>query len=281
MNVLSKRPDGYHELRTLFERISLGDTVTLRKKASRVTLRLSAGGQGRRPAIPTDGRNLAVRAAELLKRECGVSQGVEITLKKRIPVSAGLGGGSSNAATVLLGLNRLWRLGLTRKKMLLLALRLGSDVPFFVLEKPLALAEGRGEVLKPVRGLRGKLWHCLVKPPFGVSTKQAYVGIFRHGSGLTLPQTNVKILLRLLGTGDPEPLRCLLTNSLELALKNRVKTILGIKKKLVLEGAFAALMSGSGSTVFGLFDSEKSARRAAKNLKKKNKSWQIFVAATY
>lgn len=271
--MLSKRPDGYHDLETLFERVSLGDEIVLKKKSSGVSLRVSSR------EVPADGTNLAVKAAELLRRAGGVKEGVEITLKKRIPVSAGLGGGSSNAATVLLGLNRLWRLRLSKAKLLGLAAKLGSDVPFFILETPLALGQGRGEILSPIKGFRRKLWHCLVKPPFGISTKEAYAGLFRQG--LTPKKTDVRMLLRALRTGDSELLAGLLTNSLELSINKRVRVISEIKKKLVLEGAVASLMSGSGSTVFGLFSSKRDAHRAARILGKKNRHWKVFVAATY
>ncbi len=273
LNVLSKRADGYHELETLFERVSLGDDITLKLKPFGISLKVSSR------EVPSGPKNLVVKAAELLRRECSVRQGVAITLKKRIPVSAGLGGGSSNAATVLLGLNRLWRLHLSKEKLLKLAAMLGSDVPFFILETPLAWGRGRGEKLKLETGLKRKLWHCLVKPPFGISTKEAYQGLSRRG--LTPQKADVRMLLRALRTGNSELLSGLLTNSLETSLNKRLRVILDIKKKLVLEGALASLMSGSGSTVFGLFSSENEARRAAKNLGKKNGSWKIFVAATY
>ena len=273
LNVLSKRADGYHELHTLFERLSLGDDITLKKRSSGILF----GTDSR--DIPRDASNLVVRAAQLLRKECAVNEGAEIFLKKRIPVAAGLGGGSSNAATVLLGLNRLWRLKLSRKKLLSLAAQLGSDVPFFVLEAPFAIGEGRGEKLRPFRGFRRKLWHCLVKPPFGISTQEAYKGLVR--GKLTPKKTNVRMLVRSVQTEDSGTLSNLLTNSLELSLNKRVTAISDIKKKLVFEGAFAALMSGSGSTVFGLFSSEGKARRAAVKLRKKNRSWKVFVAATY
>ncbi len=272
LHVLGRRPDGYHDLDTLFERISLCDTLTLRKIPSGVRLRCSACG------IPKGSGNLAVKAARLLQDKYLIKSGVEITLQKKIPVSAGLGGGSSNAATALVGLNRLWRLRLSRQKLIELAGQLGSDVPFFVLDTPFARGTGRGEVLKRVQGPRKKLWHCLVKPSFGISTRQAYTGISRF---LTPPKGDVRMLLRLLETGDQEPLSGLLTNSLELALNKRLKTISGIKKKLVLEGAFASLMSGSGSTVFGLFRTEKEARRAAARLKKANRAWRVYTVSTY
>ncbi len=271
--MLSKRSDGYHNLETLFERIRLGDEIFLKKRRSGIILKVSSRD------VPKDDTNLAFKAAELLRHEYGVKQGVEITLKKRIPVSAGLGGGSSNAATVLLGLNRLWRLRLSRKKLLELAAKLGSDVPFFILETSFALGRGRGEILRPVLGIRKKLWHCLVKPPFGIATKEAYGGLRK--ARLTGQKSDVKMLLHALKTGDSERLSNLLTNSLELSINKRLKSIYSIKQKLVYEGALASLLSGSGSTVFGLFSSEKKARKAARNLKRKNRHWQVFVASTY
>ncbi len=273
LNILSKRPDGYHNLETLFERIDLGDEIILKKKPSGVFLRVSSSD------VPKNGTNLAFKAAELVRRECGIKKGVEITLKKRIPVSAGLGGGSSNAATVLLGLNRLWRLRLTKQKLLNMASKLGSDVPFFVLGTPFALGRGRGEILRPVRGIQKKLWHCLVKPSFGIATKDAYKGLPK--ARLTGQKSDVRMLVRALKTGDLECLSNLLTNSLELSVNKRLRIIYKIKKKLVSEGALASLMSGSGSTVFGVFSSEKNARNAARNLKQKNRHWQVFVASTY
>lgn len=269
--MLRKRADGYHDIDTLFERLDLGDTVTLRKTASGIRFRGPKG-------LPSDSRNLAVRAAELLRDKYRVSSGVAITLKKRIPVSAGLGGGSSNAAAVLLGLNRLWRLGLSRRTLMRLGAGIGSDVAFFVMETRYARGRGRGERLQRVIGPRKKLWHCLVKPAFGISTRQAYTGISRL---LTPQKADVRMLVRSLETGDREPLSGLLTNSLELALNKRLKTISGIKKKLVLEGALASLMSGSGSTVFGVFHTEKQARRAASRLRRVDKSWKVFTAAGY
>lgn len=273
LNVLSKRPDGYHEIQTLFERVGLGDILVLKKRNSGLRFRVTG------LSVPKGPKNLALKAAVLLRQECGVKMGADITLKKRIPISAGLGGGSSNAASVLLGLNRLWRLKLSRKKLLEIGAKLGSDVPFFILEEPYAFARGRGEILTPLRVGPKALWHCLVKPPFGNSTKKAYQGLLGHS--LTPKKVDVKMLVHFLQRGDPGSLSKLLVNSLELTLNKRVKTIFDIKNKLILEGAFASLMSGSGSVVFGLFCSEKEARRAAGRLRRKHKNWQVFVASTY
>ena len=194
-----------------------------------------------------------------------------------LPIS-GLGGGSSNAAAALLGLNRLWKLRLSRKKLLELAARLGSDVPFFILETPFAVGTGRGEKLKKITAPRLKFWHCIVKPPFSISTKEAYSGL--RASRLTPQKTDVKMLLRSFQKGPTPRFSQLLQNSLEAALNKRVTTILGIKEKLLSHGALGSLMSGSGSAVFGIFRSGGQARRAARFLRRANKRWQVFVAST-
>lgn len=272
LKVFSKRKDGYHEIKTLFERISLSDELTLMSRKSGVRILTSSRD------IPKGPRNIAYRAAKLLRDELKIKKGVCIKIKKRIPVAAGLGGGSSNAASVLLGLNRFWKLGLSKKKLLQYATKLGSDVPFFILETPFAVGEGRGEVLKKIRAPRRKIWHCLVKPPFSISTRAAYGGL--KTSNLTPQKPNVRILFHSIQKGDPESLSKLLINSLELTLNKRVMTILKIKKDLMRQGALGCLLSGSGPTVFGIFSSSHAASRAARSLRK-NKHWQVFIASTF
>ena len=286
LNVLRKRSDGTHAIETLFERLDFGDTIYLHPISSGIELTVRGPEK-----IPADSTNLAWKAAKLLQRTCGIRQGVRILIRKQIPVSAGLGGGSSNAATVLLGLNRLWNLGLSRKKLIALGLKLGSDVPFFILETSLAFGRGRGEILKKWPKPKRKIWHVLVKPPFGISTSKAYKDFDKVGVvappvseqvvGLTPKKTDVKMLLRSIQRGDSETLPKLLINSLELALNKRVKIISKIKKKLVSEGACGTLLSGSGSCVFGLFLSKQKASKTAGRLKVAHKNWKVFVAATY
>ena len=273
LRVLGRRLNGYHDLETLFERISLGDEIFLTPTRSEISFHTDAEN------IPAGPSNLAWRAATLLRDRYHVQKGVAIRLKKRIPVSAGLGGGSSNAATVLLGLNRLWKLNLPQKKLLALAAELGSDVPFFILNTPFAVGTGRGEILKKINRPKLKIWHCLVKPGFGISTKEAYQGL--PPSFLTPQNGNVKMLLHSIQKGDSGRLTELLINSLEVSVNKRVKTILKIKSELIRQGALASLMSGSGSAVFGIFSSRQKADLAARFLKKKNKSWQVFVVSTY
>jgi 4-diphosphocytidyl-2-C-methyl-D-erythritol kinase len=273
LNVLGKRKDGYHELETVFERIGLGDRLTLSERPDGIRLRV----QGQKvPAGPT---NLVWRAAELLQRRYRVQKGVAIVLEKNIPVAAGLGGGSSNAAAALLGLNRLWKLRLSRATLLKLGAELGSDVPFFILETPFALGTGRGEKLKKIASGASRFWHVVVRPDFGISTQEAYAAV--GAPSLTLPRADVKIIVQSIRKGDPQPLASLLSNSLELALNKRLTTISKIKKSLLTEGALGALLSGSGSCVFGLFPSEGTARRAARRLRRSKRTWKVFVASTY
>ena len=252
LEVLGKRPDGYHNLRTVFERIGLSDRIRLKKIATG-EIRIQTDST----EIPADPKNLAFKAAALLKSRFGVRHGVEIYLEKKIPVQAGLGGGSSNAATVLLGLNRLWRLKLSRRSLLKLGATLGSDVPFFILETSFARGEDRGEKLKKISAPGVRFWHCIVKPPFGISTRQAYEGLKMKKQGmLTPPNDDVRMTVQSIRKGSAGSLGRLLVNSLEATENKRVKEILVLKNSLLRQGARGALMSGSGSAVFGLFEKE-------------------------
>ncbi|MGH7197954.1 MAG: 4-(cytidine 5'-diphospho)-2-C-methyl-D-erythritol kinase [Candidatus Omnitrophota bacterium] len=272
LHVRFKRKDGYHEIHTLFERLSLADELVFTRARSGIRLETHAKG------LPRGPQNLVYKAAKLLKDKFHVPEGVRIRLRKRIPVGAGLGGGSSNAAATLLGLNQLWRLGLSRKTLLGMAAGLGSDVPFFILETPFAVGSGRGEILKKMGAPSLKIWHCVVKPPLSISTKEAYLNL--RASRLTPKKANAKMLLRSFQEGNASRFSQLLQNSLETALNKRVTTILEIKKKLLSQGALGSLMSGSGSAVFGIFKSRRKARKAARFLRKADKRWQVFVAST-
>ena len=256
LEVLGAREDGYHELRTLFQTISLHDDVVLRPRAKDVTIRCD------HPGVPTDETNLAVRAARDLQRFARVAGGVEITLTKRIPVAGGLGGGSSDAAAVLMGLDRLWRLSLGPAGLLPLARRLGADVPYFLIGGT-ALGLARGDEVYPLwRQIR---IHVVVADPGrALSTAAVFARLDRS---LT-PRENGNKIFRFIsrdleGKGTAFPI---LANDLEKAaleeapdLAGQVRHIRGI---LVREGAVAASLSGSGSSLFGLFDDPQRARRA-------------------
>jgi 4-diphosphocytidyl-2-C-methyl-D-erythritol kinase len=260
LEVLGRRDDGYHELRTLFQTISLHDDVVLRPRAKDVTFRCD------HPAVPRDETNLAVRAARDLQRFAGVAQGVEITLTKRIPVAGGLGGGSSDAAAVLMGLDRLWRLGLGPAGLLPLARRLGADVPYFLIGGT-ALGIARGDEVYPLwRQVRGDV--VIVDGGRPLST----AAVFKRLDASLTPRDGTNRIFRfissdLAGHGTAFPI---LSNDLERPaleeapdLAARVDLIRGI---LIREGALMASLSGSGASYFGLFDDPGRARKAQSRL---------------
>lgn len=266
LEILNKRPDGYHNLRTVFERISLNDTLTL-KEIDSPEIRIISDSKD----IPRDSRNLAYKAAEILKDDLGIEKGLEIRIKKIIPVGAGLGGGSSNAASVLLGLNRLWRLGLSRGRLLGYAARLGSDVSFFIYNCPYALGTSRGEKIRPLKSWKKRLWHILVVPKINVPTKEIYRE-FDKGRGLNVNAGT--------GSGVYPNIKAMLFNRLEEAAFRRYPQVREVKEILLKEaGLENALMSGSGSAVFGLVDSRKEGLKIAKRVSR-FKDWKIFVVKT-
>ena len=246
-----KRDDGFHEIRSLMQQVDVRDRLTFEPSDS---LSLESG-----CGIPT-AQNIVWKAALLLKEHTGTEKGARMTLVKNIPVEAGLGGGSSDAAAALVGLDRLWQLGLPREKLLGLAASLGSDVPFF-LGPPCALASGRGEQTSPV-SLDQPLDLVLVKPPFGVPTGWAYRSLSRY-SGLTKTEDNIKLFIRALKEGEFARLNGLGGNDLETGVLPAFPEVGRIMASLRKEGALYVRMSGSGSAVFGLFPDGQAARKAA------------------
>ncbi len=259
LEVLGLREDGYHELRTLFQTIDLHDDVVLRGRKEGIVVRCD------HPQVPTDSRNLSHKAALEVARFAGVSRGVEIVLTKRIPVAGGLGGGSSDAAAVLLGLDRLWGLGLGPAGLHPLARRIGADVPFFLVGGT-ALGLGRGDEVYPLsRQVRAHA--VVVDPGRPVST----TAVFRRSDSSLTPHENSYTIFRFVSR-DLEGLSAfsVLANDLEEAalaeapdLRETVRRIRGI---LVGSGCSLAAMSGSGSTYFGLFDDASRASRARGSL---------------
>lgn len=256
LEVLGLRADGYHELRTLFQSIDLHDDIAIRPRRTGISVRCS------HPRVPTDGSNLAVKAAEALLAHVGGLMGLEIAIEKRIPVAGGLGGGSSNAAAVLMALDRGLKLGLGPDGLSPLARRLGADVPYFLFGGT-ALGLARGDEIYPLaRQVRGHV--VIVDPELPVNTAAVFQ---RIDTGLT-PRENSHTIYRFVsrdleGDGGYR----FLTNELEQAaleeapgLREAVVVIRGV---LAREGAKVAALSGSGSSCFGLFDDPRKARRAA------------------
>ncbi|MCX5709510.1 MAG: 4-(cytidine 5'-diphospho)-2-C-methyl-D-erythritol kinase [Candidatus Omnitrophica bacterium] len=250
-----KRKDNYHNLVTLFERIDLFDSITLKKRADK-KIRIICSDS----SVPSGEDNLCFRAARLLQDTCGVNIGVDIVIKKRIPVGAGLGGGSSDAATILLGLNKLWGLNLSLSRLVSLSGKIGSDVPFFLYDTPFALGTSRGDKITPLGNMKKvRLWHLLVVPKRHVSTPLIYRKFDRF-SGLTRPAYNVKILTSALKKKPVVLRRGLLFNNLEAVTRKEFPQVDRLKAKLQnLIGFNSVLMSGSGPAVFGILRSKKEA----------------------
>ena len=261
--VPGKRDDGYHEIRSLIQCVDLADRMTF-ESAGALSLDADC-------PIPTP-ENAVWKAALLLKEHAGIDKGARITLKKNVPVEAGLGGGSSDAASALMGLNRLWGLGLTGAELAGLGARLGSDVPFF-LGARCCLVSGRGEITEPV-ALERPFDLLLVKPSFGVSTAWAYRALTSY-TRLTKTRNNIRMFIRALKDGDMDRLGSLGCNDLETAVLPAFPEISRIKDALKREGALYVMMSGSGSTGFGIFRDAEAARRAAGKM-----SWWCRTART-
>lgn len=260
LRVSARRPDGYHDIETVFERISLCDTVGLSTvKGPAIRLRCN------QPGVPLDESNLCVRAALALREACGITAGCDIRLTKRIPMGAGMGGGSSNGAAVLTGLCRLWRVKLSPVKLMRIAAGLGSDVPFFMTGARFALARGRGEKLRPLHG--PALHHVILMPPVHSSTREIYAG-WDTARALTSPAADATILLSALTKREPAAICAGLRNDLERVAGKKYPAIIRARETLAgAPGCAGCLMTGSGAAVFGIFTSITAADTCARRLR--------------
>jgi 4-diphosphocytidyl-2-C-methyl-D-erythritol kinase len=264
LDVLGKRPDGYHEIRTWMYPISLADELHIQKvDTTAITVSCT------HPNLPLGEENLAHRAAALFLKEHVLSGGVQIEIIKHIPLAAGLGGGSSDAAAVLKGMNILWEKNLPPEELLEMGAQIGADVPFFIFGTG-AVMGGRGEqVIKTLPPLT--LWMLLVNPGRPLSTKEVY----EQGKwGLTKGRGDNKISMP---PQDLEKMGTFLHNDLEGPALELLPTIGHIKACMIEAEARGVLMTGSGPTVFGLFTKESEAQRAARDLKMEE-GWNSFVA---
>jgi 4-diphosphocytidyl-2-C-methyl-D-erythritol kinase len=273
--VLNKGKDGYHNIESIFERIDLSDKIILKpRRDNKIKIVCSS------PLVPKGKSNLAFRSAKILQDNFCVKKGINIEIIKHIPVGAGLGGGSSNAATVLLGLNKLWRLNLTQNKLVGLAGSIGSDIPFFIYNTPFARGTDRGNRIKPLKGLSNlKIWHVLVVPKIEVSTPFIYKKWDMY-SGLTRPGYSAKLLISALRKSDFSLISKSLFNSLERITAGLYPEVVRIKERLMSLGLKSILMSGSGPAVFAIVSSRKEAVSLCRQLKEENRFWQVFVSQT-
>ena len=261
LRVVGKRADGYHLLDTVMVPVSLYDEIDIQQRttARRAAHHAPIEIRCNHPQVPLGRDNIAHRAAELLMQKTKINRPICIRIRKNIPIGAGLGGGSTDAAAVLVGLNRMWKLRLSVRQLERLALQLGADVPFFIRGKP-ARARGIGEKLRLLPKLRRR-WLVLAYPGFPVATAWVY-------GNLSLKLTKVSVNTSIATPLESlDTLEKLLVNDLEQVAIRRYPEIGRVKMKLSLAGAVAVLMSGSGSSVFGVFRSKRLAERAYRRMR--------------
>ncbi|MFB4333214.1 4-(cytidine 5'-diphospho)-2-C-methyl-D-erythritol kinase [Paenibacillus sp. JNUCC32] len=257
LDVLHKRPDGFHEVEMVMTMIDLADRLEMSEQKRDTIIITSQAGY-----IPLDEKNLAFQAARLIKERYDVKKGVHIHLDKKIPVAAGLAGGSSDAAATLRGLNRLWGLGIPQQELLALGAELGSDVPFCVTGGT-ALATGRGEVLTPIQN-PPQCWVIVAKPPINVSTAEVY-GRLRSEQIQSHP--SAERMVDALAQGSFQQMCQSLGNVLEEVTLKMHPEVQQLKEGMLKLGADGALMSGSGPTVFGLVSKESKVARIYNGLR--------------
>ena len=252
LDILGLRDDGYHEIATVMQSLSLADTITLTRKEEGITLTVD------RPGLESDERNLAYRAAALIAKECGIRGGVHIDIVKRIPIAAGLAGGSADAAATLRGMNDLYELGLSDAELCVLGAQIGSDIPFSLVGGTV-LATGRGEIMQRLSDFPETVV-LLAKPPVAVSTPWAYRSYDEHPPEFHPDNAE---FIDSLARGDRA--RCIqhMFNVLEPVIEAAHPVVSEYRERMRNGGAVCTMMSGSGPTVFGLFEDVPTAAHAA------------------
>ena len=268
IDVLGKRQDGYHLVEMIMQTIDLYDLIEINERDNdQITIKSTSD------EIPLDCNNLVYKAANLIKKTFNINKGVEIHIKKNIPVAAGMAGGSSNAAAVLVGLNKLWNLNLSNQQLEKIGLKLGADVPFCI-NGGAVLASGIGEELTPIKGLTKDVCILVCKPDLFVSTKEVYECIDSKDID---KRPNNKFLIECLKNEDTRQLAENMFNVLEGVTMDKHPVIQQIKDIMTNNRALGAMMSGSGPTVFGLYENREDAVKCKAILEKQFK--QTFVVA--
>lgn len=271
LDVLRKREDGYHEVRMIMQTIQMYDVLEIQKSDTPgITLTTNL------PYIPTDEKNLVYQAAKLLMDEFHIQEGISMNLEKFIPVAAGMAGGSSDAAAAFVGVNRLFNLGLSEEELMKHAVKVGADVPYCIM-RGTALAEGIGEKLTRLP----QLPHCYVlvgKPGVNVSTRLAYenlnlAGISRH--------PDIDGMIEDISRGDLYAMASKMENVFEPGIIGKYPVIQEIRDLMEAKGALKAMMSGSGPTVFGIFDDEEKIAAAAAALRESKLAKTVFATEVY
>lgn len=271
LDVLGVREDGYHEVRMVMQTVGLYDRLIINRiPQDDIIIKSNLN------FLPVNENNLIYKAAKLLKEECGYTGGVEIDLNKFIPVAAGMAGGSTDAASTIFGINRLFNLGLTQADMMELGLRLGADVPYCIM-RGTALAEGIGEKLTRLEPMP-HCWLLVAKPPVNVSTKLVY-------DSLDMSEVNnhpdIDGIIDAIKSQDVGLIASRMGNVLEQVTIPLYPIIDTIKQGMLNNGAINAMMSGSGPTVFGIFPDEETALRCQAYLKEKKDARQVYITETF
>lgn len=267
LDVVGKRNDGYHLLRMIMQTIDLYDVITLEKIHSGIKLTCN------KHYVPTDERNLAYKAAQLFKEKYSIKDGVYIDINKNIPVSAGLAGGSTDAAAVLKLMNKIFNINATNEELKELGLKLGADVPYCI-NGGTALCEGIGEKITQLKGFKDKIL-VLIKPPFGVSTKEVYKN-FDLSKVVFHP--DIEKLIYNMNNDNMIFVANNMKNLLENVTLRKYKVISNIKEEVKTYGAIGTMMSGSGPTVFAFFEDMLKAQMCYDNMKKNYKD--VFITRT-
>ena len=267
LDILGQRENGYHDVRMVMQTVYLYDRVFLEKsKIPGIQLVTNL------KYLPVNENNIAYKAADILMSEYDIQDGVKITLDKHIPVAAGMAGGSSNAAAVLFGMNRMFELGLSEEELKQYGVRLGADVPYCI-QRGTVLAEGIGEELTPLPPLP-KCYVLIAKPPLSASTETVYE---KYDALEQVEHPNIDGIIRGLEEADIHQVASSMGNVLEQVMIPEYPVIGKIKETMLEAGALGAMMSGSGPTVFGIFDQRSTAKKAAYKIKGHNLSRQVYV----
>lgn len=271
LDVVRRRADGYHEVRMIMQTVQLFDKVSIEKR-SKAGIRIKTN----LPFLPVNANNIAYKAAKMLMDEFGIQAGVAIDIEKHIPVAAGMAGGSTDGAAVLYGINRLFNLGLSKRQLMERGVKLGADVPYCIL-RGTVLSEGIGEILTPVKALPD--CHILIaKPPVSVSTKYVYEHLKLDDS---IRHPDIDGMVTALKNGDLSGVTSRMGNVLESVTAVKHPEIEAIKQTMIREGALGALMSGSGPTVFGIFDDKEKGKQAREILKQGTLARQVYLVRPY
>lgn len=267
LDIVGKREDGYHLLRMIMQNIDLYDDITVEKQREGITIECNKN------YVPTDSRNLAYKAAMLFKEKYDITDGVKIKIAKNIPVSAGLAGGSTDAATVLKIMNKLFEVNASNEELKEIGLKLGADIPYCI-EGGTALCEGIGEKITPLKSFKDKII-VLVKPSFGVSTKEVYKN-FDMDKVNKHPDTEE--LIKAIENDDLRYVAYNMRNLLENVTLKKHKILINLKEEMNKYGSIGTMMSGSGPTVFAFFDDMLKAQRCFEKMKEKYS--EVFITRT-